>query len=187
MIDRHLRHHGRRRGFTLIELACASAIAVILMIAVLGIFTSIARDRIRLTKARSAHIQDRQNLIELLYRDLAECNDLSRTSAGEYVLQTRDSLDSANLEPSDRFCAVTYSVMGPPGAQSLFRRQQLLDDPTMPPPQTNLVAMGVSQFDLIGLGDNAGAARQGVLASRMRVVIGFDDKAANIDQIICVH
>src|SRR5450432_4261584 len=65
--------HGRsdmRNGFTLIEMVLASAVAALLMAAVLMVVTSIARDRERVATTRPDANQDKAQIVEMLRQDL---------------------------------------------------------------------------------------------------------------------
>jgi prepilin-type N-terminal cleavage/methylation domain-containing protein len=86
-----------KRGFTLIELAAASAATAILMGAVLAILGGITRDRERLAQARPSERTDQAPVIELLRRDLACASDLQVESNGDLVLDADASLDAKNL------------------------------------------------------------------------------------------
>jgi prepilin-type N-terminal cleavage/methylation domain-containing protein len=179
----------KQYGFTLVELAVALAIAVLLMCGVLSVFTSIARDRHRLLTLNHAIGSEREQISELLTSDLSGASFVSTGAGQSITFQTNHSLDSA-MSVMDRPSAVTYFVSDSDGSHCLYRQQQLLDEVVSPEPSMNLIASGVQKIgveELQALSAMPIAQLRGVIpitCRRIHIEIDFDDPASKIDRIV---
>jgi prepilin-type N-terminal cleavage/methylation domain-containing protein len=181
-------------GFTLIELAAASAVAAVLMGGVLAVFTSIARDRVRLSAARPAERRDQAPIIELLRRELSCCNKFEMVGPNALDLQTCGSLDDNAVV--DRPSHVTYRIVRDQQMSWLVREQEFSDEPVAPRSKKDLVAFHVRHLDVEVLHDFA--PQTGELYNlrprdpkdiprRVRIKLEFDDHIADIYQEVCLR
>jgi Tfp pilus assembly protein PilW len=186
-----LKPSANRNGFTLVELALASAIAVVIMCGVLSVFASIARDRSRLAALNGSIGADRAQIVQVISKDLAGASFFSGAAGQSINFQTDHSLDS-NLRPIDRPSVVSYSVTDSNGTHCLVRRQQFLDDLVSPQAVTNLVAFGVQKIDVNEIHSSVLASPTAstklvpITCRRVHLEVDFDDPASKIDQIVCL-
>jgi prepilin-type N-terminal cleavage/methylation domain-containing protein len=190
-----------RKGFTLIEMVLATAIAALLMVGVLGVLTSIARDRQRVATTRPTSGQDTAQIIDLFRRDLACAKTIGMNGSNTLVLDTFSSLDGQSLQPIDRPARVTYRLAGEDSTRWLIREQAFADDSTAPPPLRSLVACRVQRLEVASLGEAPNMAGkvpgavptdrnsqdQQTQIRRVRLRIDFEDSARNIDQVLCLR
>ena len=188
-------------GFTLIEMVAAAALAAILLGAALAVFSGIARDRARLVASQPHEVQSNALLMELLRKDLASATSMT-FGTNRLVLQTFGSLDPVTLESVDRPSRVTYQLLTDLSPPQLVREQSFLDEPA-PPLIKDLLALGITRFDVQRLSDRAEDwssdsttqpdqpdNRQGRpkdLPRRLQVTLEFQDPDANIREILCAR
>ncbi len=185
------KHH----GFTLIELVVASAIAVVLMGAVLAMLASIARDRVRLATARPAEAADQSSLVELFRRDLLSATKIQVNQSNHIVLETCASLDGQTWQRIDRPSIVTYRLIEDHGFHWLVRQQRFADDPISPMPNRGLVAFDARLLELRPLADNQNGTAHLFLAApqprdltrRFHLRVVFENPRTNIDQVVCLR
>lgn len=189
------------RGFTLIELALATALAVLLLGAALAVFSGIARDRARmaLATADSSTVNSTQ-WTELLRRDLASATDWQATPSS-LAIHSLHALDPASLDTVDRPCLIRYRIIRSQSSPTwLIREQQYLDNPGVSTSK-NLVTVAIRQFALQPLGDDetaklsmrrlpptAGQDQPGLaLPRRVALTLGFDDASQGVRLILCLR
>jgi len=196
---------GRSNGFTLIELAAATALAAILMMGVLTILTGITRDRqiLASTHASSAN-PDLAMTIELVRQDLRCASFLQTDADGTVEIHTMASLDTQTLQPTDRPSLVKYRIADSDGLHLLMREQQLKDDPIEPPSLRTLLALHVRGFEIERLHDTSDKApapdaptansfqrMELDVPRRVRLKIAFDppepSQSSNVNEVLCLR
>jgi prepilin-type N-terminal cleavage/methylation domain-containing protein len=194
----------RSKGFTLIELAIATALAALLMLGVLMILTGIIRDRRMVSEdGHSSTNPDWVALVDLVRGDLNCASDLQVEENGAIEIHTTASLDTQTLQPTDRPSVVTYRIFQSDGLNLLLREQRFQDDPIASAPLRSLVALNVNSFRIEGLRDLANGSVSSRapdnlpdpsvknLTRRVRLRIGFDGTDAGaahaIDQVLCLR
>lgn len=114
----------RRAGFTLVELLLASAIAVMLMGAVMVSIGTIASDRKRLAETESVAQVSSHYVVGFLRRDLIVAQRMWKPTAKHGLILTGyGGLNPKTLEPDGRLVRVEYVVKD----STLVRRQWYLD------------------------------------------------------------
>lgn len=121
-----------RAGFSLVELLGATALAALLMAAVLAVTAAGAASR--QTLEQRAETGWPPQLLELLRWDLSHAQAID-TEGGVIVLQSLAALDPATLTALHRPAEIRYQVLAEPGAERdaggrarwLVRTQTLLD------------------------------------------------------------
>jgi prepilin-type N-terminal cleavage/methylation domain-containing protein len=139
------------RGFTLVEVVLATALAATLMVAVLGVTASLGRSQ-RVFAKETAREPDRSATLDLLRRDLSQAQD-AKLGNGLLDVIAYSALDPATLEPSQRPARVVYRVETHQAGSCLVREQVPLDQASAEP-WKEVVAWGVT-------GLNAQAVRGG--------------------------
>ena len=192
------------RGFTLIELVTATALAAMLMVAVLAVLTSINRDRERLAAAKSGQRQDQAPLIELLREDLTCSDGFKMTSQNTLVLQTTNSLSkshpdwqsSSQFQRIDRPSTVTYHLVATDDGKCLVRQQEFSDETVPSSPIKSLLAFQVRRFEVSAtaapVAAGAGTRPAAIipdpqLPRSVKVQVEFDDPSAGIAEILCLR
>ena len=137
-----------KRAFSLIELLVATALSAVLMAAVLAILSGIARDRRRLTAVES--VPRSQAMVDRIQWDLTNAQSLSPSPDGQSLeLIGHGGIDNKTLAPNGRLASVSYLIY-PDGVTSyLVREQKYLDDPVAPNPWRELIAVGITDFQVI--------------------------------------
>ena len=172
----------RRRAFTLLEMALATALAALLMGGVLLAASGLMREQ----KAMERRLTDigGRALFDVFRHDLSNSAAAGVSAGGdELILIGHAGLDPFDLGPTSRLSRIRYILRG--GA--LLREQAYLDDPLSPQPVTEAVATGVKSWRCMPmeaprprrLSDDV-AARAGLDArmietpERMRILIRTD-------------
>ncbi|QOV90976.1 prepilin-type N-terminal cleavage/methylation domain-containing protein [Humisphaera borealis] len=169
-----IRCHTRRPAFTLIEVVVATVLSTVLLAALLAASASISRDRQRLAKlTASPSPADAQALVQLLRQDLTNARSLTTADNGQVVTMVgHGGLHKSTRAPAGRLSEITYRIRADRQASSgrtcLIREQRDLDDPARPPAWSELVAVGVTQLDVI-----AASPEVGVMPRQVRVRIVF--------------
>ncbi len=147
------------RGFTLLELLMATALAAMLMVGVLAVVASIASPAHEAAQTRGQGVRGIGQVVSdappvdawvaLLREDLAHARSVKAQPDGSLVLAGYTGLAGAGRERSHRPAVVTYSVKRIEGRDWLVRRQVLLDVLSNQNVQNDLVAAGVSRFEVL--------------------------------------
>ena len=110
-------------GFTLIELLAASALSAVLMVVVLQVIASLARDRVVLARDDAAGPAPWQgHLVENLRWDLLNADE-GTAAPNRLRLVGHASLDRETLAPGHRPVTVVYALESLGGRTWLVRRQ----------------------------------------------------------------
>jgi hypothetical protein len=120
-----------RKGFTFVEFLAASALAALLIVAVLSVVGALGRDR----RAHAALDQDRatqatgDSLARLIEWDLANATRW-RYVDDAYLFESHGSLDPQTLAPTDLPVIVRYQLTAPGGKRGWLTRTQSRRDTT---------------------------------------------------------
>jgi prepilin-type N-terminal cleavage/methylation domain-containing protein len=175
-----------RRAFTLLEMLLATALAAVLMAAVLLMLTGVARDQTHLNAAAAAASPLPQTLVDRMRWDIvnAESIDFGRDGSS-VVLIGHGAIDRQSLTGNARFCQVTYRL----ASGCLTREQQYLDNPGQPDRWRELVAGNVRGFritpestDAFPAGENGGVASATAVTVPSRVRLNLEAQNVSIDQ-----
>ena len=109
-------------GFTLVELLAATALSAVLMLAVLQVLGSLGRSRVAMERRAAAAAPWREDLTEMLRRDLGGATGV-RYAANGIVLAGHAALRPGSLAPADEPVTVTYGLAEIHGRNWLCRRQ----------------------------------------------------------------
>lgn len=110
-----------RRGFTLIEMMAATALAAIMMVAVISVVSALARhDTVSLADTHDADVRHR--LTSVIARDLRHAEYFD-SEDNRLTLAGPVSLDPVSLSPTHRPAVVTYEVTEYAGRDWLLRTQ----------------------------------------------------------------
>jgi prepilin-type N-terminal cleavage/methylation domain-containing protein len=174
-----------RRAFTLIEMLLATALAAVLMAAVLTMLAGVARDRRRVNAVTASPTP--QPLIERIRWDLANAQtmDMGR-DGGSVVLTGHGGIDHRSLISNGRLVQVTYRTT----VGCLMREQEYLDSPAQPDRWREVVVGAVRSFrmtpessDATPVDTSDGAATTvTTVPSRVRVRIESSRAGGSIDQ-----
>jgi hypothetical protein len=177
-------------------MAAASAVAAIILVAVLTVITAIGRDRARLALAPPSAIPVQAMIAELFRRDLAGA-DRFTMEQGTLVIVTHSAIDPRTLKLLDRPSIVTFRRVAQAGSSWLMRQQQFADEPVASPLSTRLVACDVDSVDVQPLPDAAAPAAVAAAATRpaepramprrVRLQVKFHGGIGDIDQIVCLR
>lgn len=110
-----------RRGFTLVEMLVASALAAALMLAVMQIIGAIGRSRQALARSEG-EAPWRAELLDTLRWDLANASE-ARFRRNRLILVGHAALDGRTLAPKHEPAQVMYDVTTLAGRNWLVRRQ----------------------------------------------------------------
>jgi prepilin-type N-terminal cleavage/methylation domain-containing protein len=109
-------------GFTLVELLAATALSTVLMLAVLQVLGTLGRSRSMMEKQAAAAAPWREDLTEMLRRDLGGATGV-RYAPNGIVLAGHAALRPGSLAPTDEPVTVTYGLAEIHGRNWLYRRQ----------------------------------------------------------------
>ena len=158
----------RQRGLTLVELLAATAIAALVLSAVMGVLANLSRvEAVGARVSREASLEER--LQELLARDVELADGCRATSTG-LSLRGRSALDPGTLEVRHLASVVSYEVRRLAGKDWLVRVQDAAGRPRL----TELVCPGVRSVSL-----NASAAGPGKwqpVPGRLVVAAAFEGR-----------
>lgn len=138
------------KGFTLVELLAATALAAALMAGVLAVTASLGRGE----KTRGAHDPRpawRDEAAEMLAWDLRNAEDV-RWGKDRLELRGYGSLDPATLVATQRSVRVTYSLRRVGEAWWLYRAQSPRDASAQERPWSEPICGGVAGFDATFIG-----------------------------------
>ena len=136
-----------RRGFTMLELLLASALAVVLTAAVLAVAAGLSRDTQRMAR-RAAELP--AGAAELIRWDLVHAAKVMQDE-GALTLIGNGELDARRLRPAGGLVRVTYKIE----SNRLLREQVALDQPLEPGAWRELVAGGIDSLRVDGLAAGA--------------------------------
>jgi prepilin-type N-terminal cleavage/methylation domain-containing protein len=132
------------RAFSLIEMLVATALASVLMYAVLLVAANLSRDRKMLTQMNS---DPPQPVVDLLRWDISNADTASQRADGQVlILIGHGGVDRATLLPNGRLAQITYRITNRPVTGTLVRQQEYLDDPVRPDAWQELVAAGATDI-----------------------------------------
>jgi prepilin-type N-terminal cleavage/methylation domain-containing protein len=182
-----------RRAFTLLEMLLATALAAVLMAAVLLMLTGVARDQKHLNAAAaaaavspSAAPPSARTLVDRMRWDIvnAETIDFGRDGSS-VVLIGHGAIDRQSLTGNARFCQVTYRL----ASGCLTREQQYLDNPAQPARWRELVASDVRGFriapestDAFPADENGGVTSATAVTVPSRIRLNLEAQNVSIDQ-----
>ncbi len=130
-----------RNGFTLIEALAATALAAIMMTAVMSVVSAIARS----DKASGGDVHDadwRGRVIQVIRRDLQHADEV-QSLEDRVILTGYVSLDRETLKPTHRPAVVTYAINQYAGKSWLLRTQTDLESRSLHNAWTQVVCSGV--------------------------------------------
>lgn len=140
-----------RRGFTIVELLVASALAALLMVGVLRVAASIRLDPVK-SSSQDAWLD---RFVDLLRWDLSHARTISR-KGGRFTLTgygflhqaDEDQPDDADIASAHRPVSIEYFVAAEEDIGWLIRRQTNLDELTNQSISASLVCGNVVGFEL---------------------------------------
>lgn len=155
----------------------ATALAALLMIAVLAVTTSLARSGVVLSTAARADTWS-AGLIDLIRWDLLQAQSV-QTGTSHLTLQGYSALAPRTLSPTHRPVSVSYQLQTIGKQSWLVRRQTNLDQLTSHNAGLELVCAGVASFELKALEENASGGPEGASPPRgFRLLVRPVDAAA---------
>jgi len=131
-----------RDGFTLIEALAATALAAIMMIAVMSVVSAIARS----DKAIDTDTRDddwRSRVIQVIRQDLQHADEVQSLD-GRVILTGHTSLDRKTLKPTHRPAVVVYAISQYAGQSWLVRTQTDPESRSLHNAWAQVVCSGVS-------------------------------------------
>jgi prepilin-type N-terminal cleavage/methylation domain-containing protein len=144
----------KRDAFSLVEMLVATALAAVLMAAVLTIAAGVSRDRRRLEVSESTPSPD--VMIERIRWDLTNASAMIPSPDGlNLTLIGHGGIDRQTLRPTGRLARVAYHCRRVGSTHCLVREQAYLDDPANPNPWRDLVACDVASLRLAPLSTDA--------------------------------
>lgn len=135
------------RGFTLLEVVAASAMAAMLMMVVMTVGVSIKRSEKRLGE-RAAQVPKHRDLRAMLEHDLVHAQAVQVLEDGAILIDGYGGLDRQTLDPTHRPTTVTYRVYELAGKPTLLREQVELDVASTDDGYVELVQTGVEKIEL---------------------------------------
>jgi len=180
-----------RRGFTLLEVLVASALAAMLMVAVLGVLGQITTPMAKQGWALPADSPNAGDALTRLIRsDLSQADRIDASTPNQITLEGWLSLSPVGLERSHREVGVRYRIERLDGRPTLWRDEFSLGDEGQTL-NSSLVAMRVEKIELALIEDTndsagvthaGGANRQGgfVEASADDVTVQEDQPQATL-------
>ena len=173
-----------RRGFSLLELLAASALAAVLMVVLLQVVGSLARSRVVLEGGAAGEEPWRADLVEHLRWDLLNAAEVT-AERNRVVLAGHGSLDRATLSPGHLPVTVVYALERLGGRTWLVRRQSPRGGAGREPGWSELVCPDVTAFGVEEV-EQAGPIRAGRPAApfparrRRRGPLTLDASAASV-------
>ena len=191
------------RGFTLIELTLATALAVVLLGCALAVFGGIARDQARLTLAEttSSTFDSSPAWIELLRHDLSASTDW-RQSKTTLTIHSCHAIDHKTMETVDRPCLIRYRLIQNELFPSWLVREQEYLDEVGAHTGKELIVLNIRRFEVRPLIDDDGGIATGILPQaatpqsdmpplelvrRVTLTLGFDNSQKDIQAILCLR
>jgi prepilin-type N-terminal cleavage/methylation domain-containing protein len=133
-----------RRAFTLLEMLLATALAAVLMAAVLLMLAGVSRDRRRVSAATASPML--QTIEERIRWDIVNAQSMDvGNDGGSVVLTGHGAIDHQSLTSNGRLSQVTYRMT----SGCLVREQEYLDNPAQPSRWRALVAVNVHSFRVV--------------------------------------
>jgi len=141
-------HPRQAKGFTIMELLIASALAAILMIGILFATTQLARQTQRLRKVSSP--TQFNSMVELLHKDL-KLATACRVTENQIHLQGFMLLDKKTQRPMQQPAQVIYRLVEVGNEHWLMRHQRAINNLTFDDMDANLVCKGITTMQLIAV------------------------------------
>lgn len=116
-------------GFTLLEMLAATALAAILLIALLAVTASLGRNAAHMKKADRRQTWS-DGLVPLLQLDLANATSL-RIETNSFILEGHGEIDLAEATPTQCLATITYSLRRV-GDHTWLVREQCARNPLEP-------------------------------------------------------
>ena len=167
----------RSIGFTTLELLFAAALTVMLMAAILSLIGSINRAGAVMADNDRGITTDRQHLVELFRRDLAEAQS-GQFGNNLTILEGFCSLDQVTLQPTHRPVRVRYEIQEQNGRFSLVRRQTELDRLSSQNEWSELVCQGIREYALEPLVPSTNASDTKLRGSSGPATSSFQDRSS---------
>lgn len=137
------------RGFTLIEVLATTLLASLLMLAVMSVITSIARDQKQMDARGNESLVPRR-LLAVIREDLENTRELTRQS-GQIVLDGFNARD-AQANPTHLPSRITYLIRTD-GYESWLVREEQHESTDSPAPITlELLLPNIASFDIVSVG-----------------------------------
>lgn len=165
------------RGFTLVELLAATALAVSLMAGAMGVVASIRADVAEQHDAARNEIAPTRALIALIHRDLLHAR-VMKQYGGKIELIGYAELDRGSHRPMK----IEYFVQRLADRNWLMRRRTRLDELTNKNHRTELAAADVAGIALHPIGRMTDDDKD--MPDRLRLIVTPDGGAAGIDTVI---
>lgn len=173
----------RQTGFTAVELVATTALAAVLMLAVLSVSASIGTTH-RLMRQRQAGQFDQSRLRELIRWDLMHATTV-RTDSEDQPLATQgpSGIDPATQRPTHRLVRVDYQIRQQGDHAWLIRRQRYLDSqgyqaPWQSPIAAHVQSLAVERLESEAGGESSEDDRPRMQRWRVRIVFTNDKPAA---------
>lgn len=139
----------KHKGFTLIELIAAVALAAMLMMLLAAVATNTREIHAAWTHPNNHHDAN-TGVLELIRHDLAHARRID-SARNTLVITGFGGIDRASLSPTHLPARVTYRLIASSSHQHqlcLVREQGNLNSRSNHPPFVEVVAVGVSNFEL---------------------------------------
>ena len=173
-----------RKAFTLLELLASTALAALLMLAILKVVASLGASRAAL--ARQAQVQPwRTDLVETLRRDLSNASQIT-FGPDSVTLINHASLDSLDVTLGHQPVTVVYGLSTLHGRRWLVRRQSSRDSSASPSAFAELLCSDVTSFNIHPAGAIA-ASRTPVPVPAILIVSINDSSGSIVDQTLVLR
>lgn len=133
-------------GFTLIELLASMTLAAILMIAVIGLSSSVARTEknLQATESTPPWLSQLMSTLQWEFKNAAKVEYKNNT----LTITGHGCLESETMTPNHKRVKTTYSLKTVDNIFCLIRMQEELDNLTNRNRSTELVAKNIQTFDV---------------------------------------
>jgi prepilin-type N-terminal cleavage/methylation domain-containing protein len=173
-----------RKAFTLLELLASTALAALLMLAILKVVASLGASRAAL--AHQAQVQPwRADLVETLRRDLSNASQIS-FGPDSVTLISHASLDSLDVTLGHQPVTVVYGLSTLHGRRWLVRRQSSRDTSASPSAFAELLCSDVASFNIHPAGAIP-ASRTPVPVPAILIVSINDSSGSIVDQTLVLR
>ena len=174
----------RRRGFTLIEVLVTTALAALVMVAVLEVVRSTGR--LRAAMDRTAHTEPwADQVLDRIEQDLLQ-SDLVTTSKTSVVMTGYSSMNTDSTDRTHRPVRVRYLIEDGEGdvAGVLIREQQWLDVESSASITRALCGCRISALQVASVTDSTGGSN----SVQYRIAIQVNDRSERVfDRTVILH